>query len=306
MDENVEFRHLRYFLAVAEELHFGRAAEKLHMAQPPLSQQIRRLESLLGCELFVRTSRAVRLTAAGEALLERSARLLARMNDDLEFVRRVGRGEKGKLRVGFVGSAMLTRLPETLHEYRRRYPDVELQLKELYTAAILDGLQQYSIDIGIVRDGDPTPDLESTPILEEPLVAIIPRRHQLAARARLKAGQLRDEPFVFYPQSAGRAAWERTMRVCDGYGFRPKIVQEAPHWVTIVSLVGAGLGVSIAPACISKITTGDVVSRPLMDRASSFLDLVQRPGETSPVVREFASLTKKVFTAGRKGSLMEI
>jgi DNA-binding transcriptional LysR family regulator len=301
MDE-IELRHLRYFVAVAEELHFGRAAEKLHMAQPPLSQQIKRLETLLGCELFIRTSRAVSLTAAGDALLERSGRLIARVKDDVEFVRRVGRGEKGKLRVGFVGSAMLTRLPETLHEYRRLFPDVELQLQEMYTASILDGLQQYSIDVGIVRDGDLTPNLESIPILEERLIAIVPRRHALAARFRIRVVQLTDEPFVFYPQSAGRTAWERTMQVCDAHGFRPTVVQEAPHWVTIVSLVGAGLGVSIAPECIAKITTGNVVSRPLTHRASSFLNLAYRPNETSPVVREFARLTQRVFASGRKGS----
>lgn len=308
MDDGIELRHLRYFMAVAEELHFGKAAQKLHMSQPPLSQQIRRLESLLNCDLFVRTSRAVSLTPAGYALLERSKRLIARVRDDVEFVRRVGRGETGKLRVGFVGSAMLTRLPETLHEYRRLFPDVELQLQELYTAAILDGLQQYSIDIGIVRDGDPTPNLESTPILEERLIAIIPKRHALAKRPQVEVAQLRNEAFVFYPQSAGRTAWERTMRVCDASGFRPTVVQEAPHWVTIVSLVGAGLGVSIAPECIRKIATGNVVSRPLVgvrknrekglkDSASSFLDLVHRPAETSPVVREFVRVTRRVFAA---------
>ena len=303
MKQSTELRHLRYFIAVAEELHFGRAAEKLHMAQPPLSQQIRQLESLLGCELFVRTSRAVRLTEAGSALLERSRRLIARMQDDMEFVRRVGRGEKGKLRVGFVGSAMLTKLPETLHEYRRIFPEVELQLKELFTAAILDGLQQYSIDIGIVRDGDLTPSLESKTILEERLIAILPQRHALAKQARVKVVQLRDEPFVFYPQSAGRTAWERTMRVCEEHGFSPRVVQEAPHWVTIVSLVGAGLGVSIAPDCIRKITTGNVVSRPLADSAvSSLLELVHRPGESSAVVHEFARLTSRLFEARNKRS----
>lgn len=313
MDSEIEVRHLRYFIAVAEELHFGKAAVRLHMSQPPLSQQIQRLESLLGCDLFVRTSRAVSMTAAGHALLERSKRLIARAKDDIEFVRRTGRGETGKLRVGFVGSAMLTRLPETLHEYHRLFPDVELQLQELYTSAILDGLQQYSIDIGLVRDGDPTPNLESVPVLEERLVAVIPKRHALARRSQVDVAQLRNEPFVFYPPSAGRTAWERTMQICHASGFRPRVVQEAPHWVTIVSLVGAGLGVSIAPECMRKIATGNVVSRPLVtvknnrekplqSRASSFLDLVHRPAETSPVVREFARVTKKVFAAGLEKS----
>ena len=220
------------------------------------------------------------MTEAGSALLERSRRLVARVQDDLEFVKKVGRGETGKLRVGFVGSAMLTRLPETLHEYRRIFPEVELQLQELHSAAILEGLQQYSIDIGIVRDGDTTSSLESTTILEERLIAIIPARHSLAKRSQIRPLQLVDEAFVFYPQSAGRTAWERTMRVCEVNGVRPKVVQEAPHWVTIVSLVGAGLGVSIAPECIRKIATGNVVSRPIMGgNATSLLELVQRPAK---------------------------
>src|SRR5581483_11203761 len=127
MDEGIELRHLRYFVAVAQELHFGRAAKRLHIAQPPLSQQIRRLEELLGYQLLVRTSRAVRLTTAGEALLERARWMLDRVQQDLAYTRRVGRGETGYLRVGFIGSGMLTCLPTLLREYRTRYPNVELR-----------------------------------------------------------------------------------------------------------------------------------------------------------------------------------
>src|ERR1700733_14898714 len=127
MDEDVELRHLRYFIAVAEELYFGHAAQRLHMAQPPLSQQIRRLEEIVGYPLLIRTSRAVKLTAPGAALLERAKRTVHRISEDLAFTRRVGRGETGSLRVGFIGSGMQTQLPEVLGEYRRLYPDVELR-----------------------------------------------------------------------------------------------------------------------------------------------------------------------------------
>jgi DNA-binding transcriptional LysR family regulator len=301
MDEQLELRHLRYFVAVAQELHFGKAALRLHMAQPPLSQQIKKLETLLGCALFVRTSRAVNLTDAGSALLERSLRILARVRDDIDSVRRVGRGETGILRVGFVGSAMLTKLPKTLHEYQRLYPDVHLQLQELYSAAILDGLQQHTIDIGIVRDGETVESLETTPILHEPFIAILPAQHPLAKQPRVRISQLRDEPFVFYPQSAGRTAWDRTMQVWERNGSRPRVVQEAPHWVTIVSLVGAGIGVSIAPGCVRKITGGDVVSRPLVATKNlSCLELVHRRNENSPVVHSFAAIVRKVFASRRE------
>jgi DNA-binding transcriptional LysR family regulator len=156
MDQAIELRHLRYFVAVAEELHFGRAAKRLHIAQPPLSQQIRRLEELLGYQLLIRTSRAVKLTSSGEALLERARRSLDRIQEDLEYVRRVGRGETGYLRVGFIGSGMLTRLPTLLREYRPKYPNVELRLGEFYTTNLVTAIGDGSVDVGFCGMEDRT------------------------------------------------------------------------------------------------------------------------------------------------------
>src|SRR3954470_820933 len=153
MDREIELRHLRYFAAVAEELHFGRAAERLHLAQPPLSQQIRKLEGMVGHALFTRTSRAVRLTSAGEVFLQRAHRTLRNVQEDLEEARSVGRGEVGSLKVGFIGSSMLTSLPAMLGEYRRRYPKVRLQLHESHTAGVIQGLGTAALDIGFLRDG---------------------------------------------------------------------------------------------------------------------------------------------------------
>src|SRR5215831_2939416 len=144
----VELRHIRYFVAVAEELHFGRAAQRLHLAQPPLSQQIRRLEEILGYSLFHRTSRAVKLTAAGEVFLERARRTLRNVHEDIEEARSIGRGDEGSLRVGFIGSGMLTPLPAVLGRYRRLYPRVQLQLAEMYTAAIAASIARGSLDAG--------------------------------------------------------------------------------------------------------------------------------------------------------------
>jgi DNA-binding transcriptional LysR family regulator len=295
MDQEIELRHLRYFIAVAEELHFGRAANRLHIAQPPLSQQIRRLEDLLGHQLLVRTSRAVKLTSAGEALLERARRTMSRMQQDLEDVRRTGRGETGCLRVGFIGSGMLTCLPSLLGEYRKTYPRVELRLQEFYTSTLIKAIQDGSVDVGFLRDGGPNPELEVEPVLKEEFIAIVPYGHRLARRSKIRPGELRGEPFVFFSRSAGESAWERTMKVCEREGFRPEIAQEAPHWMTIVSLVAAGIGVTIAPACIRTIAPTTVTCRPITGEGRSFIELAYRQDHSSPVATEFCQLARKVF-----------
>jgi DNA-binding transcriptional LysR family regulator len=295
MDEGIELRHLRYFVAVAQELHFGRAAKRLHIAQPPLSQQIRRLEELLGYQLLVRTSRAVKLTACGEALLERARRTLDRVQEDLAYVRRVGRGETGYLRVGFIGSGMLTCLPALLREYRTRYPNVELRLQEFYTSNLVKAIGDGSVDVGFLRDGGSIPDLHVEALLEEKFIAVVPNVHRLAGRAKIQIADLRDEPFVFYSSSAGQTAWDRTMKLCEKEGFRPKVVQEAPHWVTILSLVGAGIGVTIAPTCIRTIAPATVCCRPVSGTGASFIELAYRRDENSPVATEFCRLARAIF-----------
>jgi DNA-binding transcriptional LysR family regulator len=174
-DAAIELRHLRYFLAVADTLHFGRAAKKLGMAQPPLSQQIRRLEEMLGTPLFERTTRGVTLTPAGALLRERAAATLARLAEDLEQTRRIARGEQGRLVIGFSGSVMFTELPAAIQQYRRTYPGVEVQLREMWTAEQLRALADGSIDVGLLRDGGRHPDLTITPLLREAFHAVLPQ-----------------------------------------------------------------------------------------------------------------------------------
>ena len=179
---NVDLRHLRYFLAVAEELHFGHAAERLHMAQPPLSQQIRRLEEEIGHPLFLGTSRSVSLTPAGKSLLERARRTLRRVDDDLDAVRSVARGEVGILKVGFVGSAMLTKLPSILSKYRNLYPQVRLHLDEYHSSQMLEGLRDGAVDVGLARDAGHVADMHVERAFVEPLPAAVPKKHPLAKR----------------------------------------------------------------------------------------------------------------------------
>jgi DNA-binding transcriptional LysR family regulator len=288
---NIDLRHLRYFLAVAEELHFGHAAQRLHMAQPPLSQQIRRLEQEIGYPLFLRSSRSVKLTPAGKALLDRARRTLQRVDEDLEAVRSVARGEVGVLKVGFVGSAMLTSLPAILRGYRRMYSRVQLHLNELHTSQLIEALREGSVDVAVARDAGTPQDMHVEQVLVEPLVAVVPKKHPLASLSSVPISRLRDEPFVFFPRASGNYAWENTIRLCVEQGFHPNIVQEAPQWLTIVRLVGSGLGVTIAPASVQKIVVPGVVCRKLSPGGgTTSIDLVYRLDQSSPLVSAFCKM----------------
>lgn len=293
---DIDIRHLRYFVAVAEELHFGRAAQRLHIAQPPLSQQIRRLEEMLGHALFLRTSRDVQLTAAGEELLERARHTLAKMETDIAATQRIGRGEAGALTVGFIGSGMLTALPRMLGRYRRRYPQVDLQLREFNTATLIDALLNGTVDVGFLRDAGAVDGLQVEVMAGEPFVVVLPRKHPLAERKTVDVKSLRNEPFVLFSRSYGNAAWKKTVAVCEEHGFLPRVVQEAPQWLTIMTLVGAGLGVTIAPACVEKLSVAGTVCRRLRQHtADTHLELAYRAGEVRPIAQAFCELARTTF-----------
>src|SRR5579872_1447893 len=289
----IELRHLRYFVAVAEELHFGRAAKRLHLSQPPLSQQIRKLEEIVGHALFLRTSRAVKLTSAGEAFVERARRTLRGVEEDLEEARSIGRGEVGYLRVGFIGSGMLTSLPGMLGRYRRQYPRVNLQLREAHTSFVIQAVLDGALDVGLLRDSGPVEGIEVETLFSERFVAVLPRKHPLAKYKTLTGAELRDEPFVLFPAIAGRRAYEKTVSICEAHGFRPQVVQEAPQWLTVLRLVGAGLGVTIAPACVQRIATPEVCCKSLRGAAArSDIELAYRAGESRAIVRTFCAMAK--------------
>jgi DNA-binding transcriptional LysR family regulator len=291
MDTAIELRHLRYFVAVAEELHFGRAAKRLNLSQPPLSQQIRKLEEILGYPLLLRTSRSVSLTTAGAAFLQRARRTLGNVKRDVEETRDIGRGEVGSLNVGFVGSGMLATLPGIFRTYREAYPRVRLHLHESFTSMAVEGLLNGTLDAGILRDGDPTEGLTVKTIFSEPFVAVLPAGHPRAMQKSISPASLRGQPFVYYPRSAGNRAYEKPLALCEEHGFRPQIVQEASHWLTILRLIGAGLGVSIAPACVRWLASPDVVCVPLRGaNIVSNLELACVTGQLTPIVERFAKI----------------
>lgn len=297
---DIELRHLRYFVAVAEELHFGRAAERLHLAQPPLSQQIRKLEEIVGYALFTRTSRAVKLTSAGESFLNHARRTLRKVEDDMEEARRIGRGEIGFLKVGFIGSGMLTRLPAMLGRYRAQFPKVTLQLREFHTSGVIEGLLENTLDVGFLRDSGPIEGLQVEVLFSESFIAVVPTRHPLARRKSLTGAELRDEPFVFFSPLASQRAYDKTVSICEAHGYRPHVVQEAPQWLTILRLVGAGLGVTIAPACVQRIATPDVSCKRLTfssarNRVCSDIELSFRTDDARAIVKTFCNLAHKIL-----------
>jgi DNA-binding transcriptional LysR family regulator len=293
MDEEIELRHLRYFLAVAETLHFSRAAEVLGIAQPPLSQQIKRLEQLLGHRLFDRTTRGVKLTLAGQLLAERARSTIEKVQDDLAQVRRLGRGEEGTLTVGFSGSVMFTELPAAIQNYRRRYPKVELRLRELSTSAQISALLTGTIDLAFLRDGDRTEGIDISTLFEERYVAVLPEAHSLARKRSLRVRDLRKEPFILFARRMGPLAFDRTVACCERNGFRPNIVQDAPQWPTLVRLVAAGLGVSLAPACVANVAIPGAVYREVRAACRTTVDLGVKTGSAIKLAANFIEIARQ-------------
>jgi DNA-binding transcriptional LysR family regulator len=299
MKGEIELRHLRYFLAVAETLHFGRAAKKLGMAQPPLSQQIRRLEEMLGAPLFERTTRGVSLTPAGAVLRERALSSMARLADDLEQTRRVARGEEGRLTVGFSGSVMFTELPAAIQAYRRAYPRVEVLLREMWTSQQLPALADGSIDVGFLRDGERRPELATMPLLREPFYAALPAGHRLRRQRTVDAASLEGEPFVLFARRMGELAFDRTMRCCLDAGFQPTIVQEAPQFPTLIRLVSAGIGISLVPACVATITFPGTIFRPIRSKRWTSVDIGTRVAGPSATAAAFVETVRRHFGDSR-------
>ncbi|MBE9159880.1 LysR family transcriptional regulator [Nodosilinea sp. LEGE 06152] len=290
----MELRHLHYFIAVAEELHFSRAAERLHISQPPLSQQIRDLEEELEVKLFERTKRQVHLTEAGNVFLERSYRVLAQLEQAIAATQRIGRGEVGRLAIGFVGSAMYTVLPEILRAFREQFPAVELQLHELTTAQQIQALHDKQVDVGIVRSAISEPGLSVECFLPESLVLALPETHPLSAQTQVSLSTLADELFVLFPAKMGPVFYEQIIDTCQQAGFRPKVAQEAIQMETIVGLVAAGLGIAIVPASLQNFHRGGVIYRTLKEEIpNTGLYLTWRRHDSLPVVKTFLDLARR-------------
>ncbi|HCF9835572.1 TPA: LysR family transcriptional regulator [Pseudomonas aeruginosa] len=300
----MELRHLRYFIAIAEELHFGRAAERLGISQPPLSQQIRALEEEIGARLFERTNRRVELTDAGRLFLDESRQVLAQVDKAVLLARRAHLGELGELKIGFTSSAPFTStIPSSIHAFRKAYPDVHLDLQEMSSRQVLKALLEESLQVGVIRPLALPDAVHWVELFREPLVAVLRADHPLAAGSEdgLAIAALAEEPFVFFPRSYGTGLYDQVIALTRQAGFSPRIAQEASEAMTIIGLVSAGLGVSILPASFRRTRVDGVVYRTLSDpEATTAVWLVRRQNEGSPLALSFIDLVTREAASLRR------
>jgi DNA-binding transcriptional LysR family regulator len=293
----MELRHLRYFVAVAEELHFSRAADRVHVAQPALSRQIRDLEEELGLRLFERDRRRVALTAAGVAFLDEIKSLLGHVERAVETARRAARGEHGSLRIGYVPAVIYTALPEIVRGYRRRFPGVEVRLSEMNPAVQVEALLSDRVDVGFLRGPIQEPALAVETVLQEPLVVALPSGHALGGHKRIALVMLAGEPFVLPARSRGPGFHDQIIAICRNAGFSPRVVQEGSQ-IDALSLVASGAGVAIVPTSLQALRRAGVVYRPLREQRVTRLDMVWRKDATSPVLREFLQAVPRLGDRG--------
>ncbi|PWF44045.1 LysR family transcriptional regulator [Massilia glaciei] len=298
MSANIELRQLRYFVTVAEELHFGRAAARLNMTQPPLSQTIFALEALLGVALFERNRRAVALTTAGAALLPEARRLLAQAGELPALARRAALGETGKLVLAFVSSADYSVLPPFLRAYRAAYPHVQITLQEATSDLQLEGLLNGRIDAGLLIP--PLPDkakaaLDYLPVLNEPLILASPAGlPELRGKRAADLRSLPPLPLIIFPRPISPSLYDAILAVFRAAGITPSIGQEAIQMQTIVSLVSAGMGIALVPESVGNLRRTGVEYRPLA-QATPLVEtgLAWRADNASPVLKGFLALMGK-------------
>lgn len=299
-----ELRHLRYFVAVAEELHFGRAAQRLRISQPPLSMQIQALERSLGVQLLVRTQRQVSLTRAGEAFLRESRQILAQLEAAGRLAQRVSRGEVGELAVGFVSSADYNVLPPLLREFRQRAPDVRLTLQESTTDRQLEALAQGRLDVGFVLPPVEDARIAYLPLHREPLLAALPTRHPLARRrGPVSLPHLAEQPFILFPRPIAPGLYDDIVSFCRGAGFSPRVEQEAVQMQTILSLVSADMGVALIPASLVHLGRTGVTYKPLREAApQTEIGIAWRRDDPLATLQLFLSTARGFMPAAQEPS----
>jgi len=290
----MELRHLQYFIAVAEELNFSRAAERLHMAQPPLSQQIRQLEEELGFQLFHRTKRQVQLTAAGQVFFREAKAILGQVEQAIQTGQQASRGETGRLVIGFVSSATYNILPSILQAFRQAIPAVTLELRELTTNQQLQLLASGQIDVGLVRPSVEQPNLHSEILFEESLMAALPLAHPARKRGKISIKSLIDEPFILFPRSLAPGLYDPIISFCQQAGFSPQVVQEAIQMQTIVSLVAAEMGVSIVPMSLQHLQRSGVIYKPFQEKSPLVAIALLWRHPLTPIVQRFLEIARQV------------
>ncbi|MBE7380454.1 MAG: LysR family transcriptional regulator [Leptolyngbya sp. SIO1E4] len=301
----MELRHLRYFVTVAEELHFGRAAHRLHMAQQPLSRQIRNLEDELGVQLLHRTKRTVRLTEAGEAFFQEAQKTLAQATHAVTVAQQVSRGETGQLQVGFTGPILNCALPAIVRQFRGRFPDIHLKLIRLSTNEQVKALLAEELHVGLLHPPIDTVRLSQQVIYREPLMALLPDMHPLAQDAPepISVKNFANEPFILFPRQVGPVLYDSIISFCRQAGFSPTIIQEAFPQQTILGLVATGLGISLIHASIQQIHQQGVTVRPLIE-ATPILEsaMVWCSDTAHPALPRFLDIVRELYLPNKKPS----
>ncbi|WP_394834508.1 LysR family transcriptional regulator [Pendulispora rubella] len=292
----MELRHLRYFMAVAEELNFRRAAEKLGIAQPPLSSQIHDLEKEIGVPLFRRVPKGAELTEAGVAFLSAVPTVFDKVEQAVKLAQKGGRGEVGQLRIGYTSSASFNPIvPKSLRAFRRAYPNVELTLEEMNSPQLLDQLGRQRLDAVFIRPGKEPPLGFAVTILDEgPMVVVVPSAHTLAQNSAVELAELQGEPFVLCSRTLGPGLYDEVIDGCRRAGFDPTVAQIAPQITSIANLVAVELGVSLVPAEVANTNVPGVVFLPITgDAPIARLALATRRDDRSVVTRNFCAFVRK-------------
>ena len=284
----MDLKQLRYFVAVAEELHFGRAAQRLFISQPALSFDIRKFEDQLGVQLLARTNKSVALTNAGQVLLDEARKLLQQAAEVERITQRSAHGLAGRLRVGFVNSMLYRGLPRAVERFEADHPAVEIILREMNTGEQVHAIQRQQIDLGCAYWGTFPAEVISTPIFSEPFVACLPHGHPLARRKRLKLDALAQEPFILFPRTVSPHYHDLIIALCVDAGFSPVIRHEARLWQTVVTMVGCGMGVALVPKTLQHAGDARVSFVPLAgDKKESSVLSLRRTGDAEPVASRF-------------------
>ena len=290
----MEMRQLRYFVALAEELNFGRAANRLHISQPPLTRQIQQLEEELGVRLFLRTPKGVELTTAGTLLLEDAANILALMQRAQERTQLAGSGHLGRIDVGIFGSAMLNVIPRLLLTFRNLYPDVVLSLHNMNKTQQIDALRDRRLTIGFNRIIPAHEDIVIERVLTERILVAINRSHKLAYLREIPLAEIAQVPLIVFPNQSRPSFADDIISLCHNEGFQPQIVQEVEDVVIAVSLVSSGFGISLVPESGANLKLPGVVYRPLKKDPSPSVDLscIYRKDDPSPLLHAFLDIIR--------------
>ncbi|MDS1112896.1 LysR family transcriptional regulator [Gordonia westfalica] len=283
----MEIRHLRSFQVLAEELHFGRAAARLHISQPPLTAHIKELEREVGTALFHRSTRRVSLTDAGEIFAVRVGDILGSLDEAVAEVRAYASGKRGRVRVGFVSSASGTVLGPGLRMFRDRRPEVQLDLSPLTTREQIDALSQGDLDVGLIRSAGSGPGYTAEVLVEEPLVAVMPATHRLAGKAEVEIADLLEEKLILFPAHLMPGYVAQIWSLFTPHGAEPRVVQEAIHHETVLGFVSADVGISILPASVSRFRTDDIAIRPISGSPTTPLMVARNPESRNPAVGAF-------------------